>query len=97
MVIISKGTLKKFFDKHPQSARPLLRWYDTAKQERWSDFSELKRTFPSTDYVGNDLYVLKGRGNNYSRRARIVFSTRTVYMRFVGTHKEYDKVTLSDL
>ena len=57
----------------------------------------LKKMFPATDYVGNDLYVFNLGGNKYRLIARVFFSVRTVYIRFIGTHREYDKVKLSDL
>lgn len=53
--------------------------------------------FPSTDYVGNDLYVFNIQGNKYRLIARITFRVRTVYIKFIGTHAEYDKVNLGDL
>jgi mRNA interferase HigB len=97
MVIISKATLKKFFEKHPAAAGSVLEWYGKTKEVDWSDFSELKKTFPSTDYVGKDLYIFNIGGRKYRLIARIIFGVRTMYIRFIGTHAEYDKVNLSDL
>ncbi len=97
MVVISKSTLRRFFEKYPLATRPVLEWYGKTKEADWSDFSELKRTFPATDYVGNDLYIFNMGGNKYRLITRIIFSARTMYIRFIGTHAEYDKVKLSDL
>ena len=97
MVIISKSVLNKFFERYPSAASTVLEWYDKAKQADWADFSELKRMFPATDYVGNDLYIFNIGGRKYRLIARIFFSVRTMYIRFIGTHAEYDKVKLSDL
>lgn len=96
MVIISKGTLKKFFEKYPAATNAVLEWYDKAKGADWSDFSELRKTFGSADYAGG-LYIFNVGGNKYRIIARIFFSVRTIYIRFIGTHTEYDKVKLSDL
>lgn len=52
----------------------------------------MKKTFNSVDTVGNDRYVFNIKGNNYRIIAMIFFNIRTIYIRFVGTHKEYDKV-----
>jgi len=97
MVVISKTTLKKFFDKYPSATGPVLKWYEIVKGADWKDFAELRQMFPATDYVGNDLYVFNLGGNKYRLIARVFFSVRTVYIRFIGTHGEYDKVKLSDL
>lgn len=52
----------------------------------------MKKTFNSVDAVGNDRYVFNIKGNSYRIVAMIFFDIRTIYIRFVGTHKEYDKV-----
>lgn len=52
----------------------------------------MKKTFNSVDAVGNDRYVFNIKGNNYRIVAMIFFDIRTIYIRFVGAHKEYDKV-----
>ncbi|MDD2982812.1 MAG: type II toxin-antitoxin system HigB family toxin [Crocinitomicaceae bacterium] len=52
----------------------------------------MKKTFNSVDSVGNDRYVFNIKGNNYRLVAMIFFDIRTIYIRFIGTHKEYDKV-----
>lgn len=97
MIIISKAVLKQFFEKYPAAARSVLEWYSKAKEADWSDFSELRRMFPATDYVGNELYIFNIGGRKYRLIARIFFSVRTMYIRFIGTHEEYNKVKLSDL
>ena len=63
----------------------------------FANFNELKQTFNSVDAVENDLYIFNIKGNHYRLIARIHFRVRTVYIRFAGTHKEYDKIQLSDL
>lgn len=97
MIIISKSTLKKFFDKYPSATGPVLEWYGKAKEAEWKNFADLREMFPATDYVGNDLYVFNIGGRKYRLIARIFFSVRTMYIRIIGTHGEYDKVKLSDL
>jgi mRNA interferase HigB len=97
MVVISKTAISDFSEFHNDSAEPLLEWYRKTKKNNWSNFNELKDTFPATDYVGNDLYVFNIKGNKYRLIARIFFSIRTVFIRFIGTHKEYDEVNLGNL
>jgi mRNA interferase HigB len=97
MVIIAKRTVKEFIEIYPKSKGSLLRWYLLVKEGNWSSFSELKNSASGVDSVGNDLYVFNLGGNKYRLIARIFFPVRTVYIRFVGTHKQYDQVNLSDL
>ena len=97
MVIISKKILKQFFEKVPAATNSVLEWYGKTKDADWSDFAELKKTHPSADYVGNGLFVFNIGGNKYRLIARIIFRVRTIYIRFIGTHKEYDKSRLSGL
>ncbi len=97
MVIISKARLREFFEKQPKAKNPLLEWYLNTKEADWANFNELKKTFPATDMVGNGLFVFNIGGNKFRLIARIIFGARTLYIRFIGTHAEYDKVKLSDL
>ena len=53
--------------------------------------------FNSVDAVGNDLYVFNIKGNEYRLIVRIIFRVRTIYIKFISSHKEYDKVKLGDL
>lgn len=97
MVIISKTHLNAFGKSHADAIEPLNDWYDTVKQADWSDFSSMKQTFNSVDYVGNDRYVFNIKGNRYRLVAMIFFSIRTVFIRFIGTHAEYDKIDCSTI
>jgi mRNA interferase HigB len=97
MVIISKRVINEFIAHNPKSSDPLLRWYIMAKEGDWTSYSELKKQFSSTDAVGNYLCVFNVGGNKYRLIARVFFKTRTIYIRFIGSHAQYDKVKLSDL
>lgn len=97
MVVISKTAINDFTELYPNSKSSLLEWYKKTKQADWSDFNELKGAFATADYVGYDLYVFNIKGNTYRLIARIFFSIRTVFIRFIGTHKHYDNVQLKDL
>lgn len=92
MVIIKKATLNKFGAKHPLAARPLNRWYNRVRAADWSTLNEMKADFKSVDYVGNYRYVFNIKGNKFRLIAMIFFDVRTAYIRFVGTHAEYDKI-----
>lgn len=97
LVVISYKAIKEFAEKHPNAIDPLNNWYRVTEQSDWANFNEMRQLFNSVDAVGNDLYVFNIKGNDYRLIARIIFRVRTVYIKFVGTHKQYDKVNLNNL
>ena len=92
MVILIKRTLQEFAAKHSDITEPLNNWYVIAKKAQWKNFAEIKEAFNSVDTVGNDRFVFNIKGNKYRLVVLIHFDIRTIYIRFIGTHAEYDKI-----
>ena len=92
MRIISFSKLKEFFTKDANARVGLQDWYKRAKKSDWDDFLDVKKTFNSVDNVGNDRYVFNIKGNNYRVVAIIRFKLKTLFIRWVGHHKDYDKL-----
>lgn len=92
MVVITKTKLIVFYETEPTAKDPLLKWYNTVLKCDWNDINDIKQTYNSVDYIGNDRFVFNISGNKYRIVAMIHFSKRTLYLRFVGTHKDYDKI-----
>jgi mRNA interferase HigB len=92
MVIISKAILHDYSKLHPDAETPIENWYELVKNANWKNFNEMKTTFNSVDAVGNDRYVFNIKGNSYRMIALILFKVRTVFILFIGSHKEYDKI-----
>lgn len=90
MHVISKKKLKDFWEQHSESQRPLEAWFKIVKASRYHSFSELKRTFPRADKVG-DRVVFDIGGNKYRLVAVIHFNRLKLYVRHVLTHQEYDQ------
>lgn len=97
MVIISKTIIYQFIVKHPPVREPLLYWYYRTKLAEWNHFAAVKKDFNSVDAVGNDRYVFNIKGNSYRLITLIHFDVRTVYIRFIGTHAEYDKILANEI
>ena len=97
MVILSYKTIREFSQSYPDAEEALNNWYIIAKKSDWGNFNEVREMFGSVDAVGNDLYVFNIRGGNYRLIVRIIFKVRTIYIKFIGTHKKYKKVNLNDL
>lgn len=92
MVIIAKKFIASFAQEHPVSRSALNSWYEIVRNADWRNFNEVRNTFGSADVVGNDRYVFNIKGNDYRLIAMIFFDKRTVYIRFIGTHAEYDRI-----
>ena len=97
MHVISHRKLKEFYESpgKEDSRIALERWYHIALQAEWRNLSEIKEDFPATDYVGNQHYVFNIKGNNYRLVVVVKFSIGRVFIRFVGTHADYDKIDCS--
>lgn len=95
MVVISKAVLKEFGEKYPDVEVALMKWYSETQAADWRNFSDLKKTFNAADAVANDRYIFDIKGNQYRLIALVIFKVRTVFILFIGTHKEYDKIEAS--
>lgn len=92
MRIVTFKRIQEFSKKYADAENPLNYWYHTVKLEEWSNLNEIKKSFNSVDYVGNNRYVFDIKGNDYRLVAIISFNAKKVYIRFIGTHSEYDKI-----
>jgi len=92
LVIISKTIIREFGLKHADANDALNDWFAIVKDANWSNFSDMKKTFNSVDAVGDKRFVFNIKGNQYRLVAMVFFSVRTVYIKFIGTHSEYDKI-----
>lgn len=94
MRIIALNTLKNYWTKHPDTRLPLCEWYEKVIKAKWKSFKDIKRDFNSTDYIGNQRYVFNIKGNQHRLVAAIKFIPALVYIRFIGTHKEYERINV---
>ena len=97
MVIIKQKTLHKYCDKHPEAKIAIAEWADKTESADWANFMDVKSVFNSVDYVGDNRFVFNIKGNQYRMVAMIFFSVRTVYIRWFGSHSEYDKINVSKI
>ncbi|WP_090156630.1 type II toxin-antitoxin system HigB family toxin [Dyadobacter soli] len=97
MVVVSRRAIRSFCARQPELETALDKWYEETRRANWACFASVKCTFNATDSVGNDLFVFNVGGNKCRLVARINFRKRTLYIRFIGTHKQYDKLNLSKL
>ncbi|MBR5433447.1 MAG: type II toxin-antitoxin system HigB family toxin [Bacteroidales bacterium] len=93
MRIIARRTIYEYIKNNPQSKVALEEWTEKTEKAEWGQFADIKKTFNSVDYVGNQRYVFNIKGNNYRLVVVVKFTPKLVYIRFIGTHSEYDKIT----
>ena len=97
MRVIAKRTLKEFWEKHEDSEQALLSWYKVAKREKWENFEEIKSQFGSCKILGRDRIIFKIKGNKYRLIVKITFVHKIIWIRFIGTHSEYDTINAKEI
>ena len=97
MRIFTEKTLKEYAELHPEVKSVLKVWIDIVKRSDWENFADIRATFNSADSVGNQRYVFNIKGNQYRIVMVVKFTIKYVYVRFIGTHTEYDKIDCSTI
>ena len=92
MRIIALSTLRDFWRKHPSAEVPLRNWYAEASRAIWTSPAEVKQAHRSASFVAGDRVVFNIKGNDYRLIVAVRYRSRIMYVRFVGTHAEYDQV-----
>jgi len=93
MQIIAKSTLRIFWDKHPQAETPLKTWYAIVSKAEWNGPADVKTMFGSNvDFVGDNRLIFDIAGNKYRLIAHAAYPFKRVLIKFIGTHKEYDRI-----
>ena len=95
MRIVAHRTIVKYGKRHPDAKIALNSWYQTTKAAEWKSFQDIKNVFNSVDFVGNQRYVFNIKGNSYRLVGKILFVQHILYIRFIGTHTEYEKIDCS--
>ncbi len=92
-----KANLKQVVPKHQDAKQPLMVWYDEVKKADWSSFQDIKQQFRLASIVGNDRVVFNIKGNDYRLIVLVLFRKGKMFIRFIGTHKEYDNIDAKNI
>ncbi|MYE55187.1 MAG: type II toxin-antitoxin system HigB family toxin [Chloroflexi bacterium] len=92
MRIISKKPLREFWERHADVASTLNDWHKAVRQEEWDSPVELLANHPNARIIGNDRAVFNIRGNRYRLVVSVNYQYKIIYIRFIGTHAEYDRI-----
>jgi mRNA interferase HigB len=97
MRIIAKSTLRRFWEERPDAQQPLLAWYIEASRAEWETPADVKAQYRNASIVGDGRVVFKVKGNDYRLVVRINYERSTIYIRFIGSHRDYDKVDVETI
>ncbi len=92
MRIISRKILREFWEKHPDARQQLQAWYIDVKHANWTSPTDIKETYPHASILVDNRVVFNIKGNKYRMIVIIQYRFGQVYIRFVGTHQEYDRI-----
>lgn len=95
MRIISRRTLREYWQTHPDAKQPLQAWYTNVKRADWKTPSDVKASYRNASFVANNRVIFNIKGNLYCLVVAINYEYRIVYIRFIGTHQEYDRIQAS--
>ena len=90
--IIAKSTLREFWKNHADSEQYLKTWYDTAKSSKWNSPNDITPAYVSASIQKNNRVVFNIKGNSYRLIVKFNYEKQWVFIRFIGTHAEYDKI-----
>ena len=92
MRIISRKVLQQFWERHPDARQSLQAWYADVKHADWQSPSDIKQTYQTASLLARNRVVFNIKGNRYRLIVAVNYAAGIVYIRFVGTHAEYDRI-----
>jgi mRNA interferase HigB len=90
--VIAKKILREFWGKHADSEQQLKIWYQEVSKAKWKTTKIIKSEYPSANFLAENRVVFNIKGNHYRLIVKINYDYQIVWIRFIGTHAEYDKV-----
>ena len=97
MHVISRKTLSDYWRKVPEAEQPLKAWFCEAQKAQWASPSDIKEKYRSASFLKGNRVVFNICVNKHSLIVRINYASKTVFVRFVGTHSEYDKINAEEV
>jgi mRNA interferase HigB len=90
--VIAKKTLRDFWTRHPDCEQQLKAWYQEADAAVWKGPGDIKREYPNGSFLAENRVVFNIKGNHYRLIVRINYYYQMVWIRFIGTHTQYDRI-----
>ena len=92
MRVISRKTLRAFWEAHPDARQALQAWYADVKQADWNSPTDITTAYRNASFIANNRVVFNIKGNKYRIIVAVQYKFKIVFIRFVGTHRDYDQV-----
>jgi len=92
MHVIARRALREFWETHPDAEGPLRAWYDEASKARWQSPNDIRARYAHASFVEDDRVIFNIGGNKYRLIVVVRYRTGTAFVRFIGTHAEYDRI-----
>jgi len=84
--------LRDFWERHPDAEQPLKAWFQAAQAADWTSPADVKANYRTASFLDDNRACFNIAGNKYRLIVKINYPYRVVYIRFVGTHAQYDKI-----
>lgn len=95
MRVIARRTLREFWEKHADAEQPLRAWYHDVRNADWHSPADVKRVYANASIVGENRIVFNIGGNKYRLVVAVNYRYHMCYVRFIGTHKAYDRIDIA--
>jgi len=95
--IFAKSTLRQFWEKHSDSEQYLKTWYDTAMSSDWKTPNDVKKTYANASILKDSRIVFNIKGNSYRLVVKFNFEKQWIFIRFIGTHADYEKINANTI
>ena len=97
MRVLSKKTLREFWLKHEDCENQLLGWYKEVKLSKFQSSKEFLAAFPNCRAIGRSRYIFNIKGKKYRLVVKANFELKTIWIRFIGTHNQYDNINALEI
>ncbi|HET9034014.1 MAG TPA: type II toxin-antitoxin system HigB family toxin [Dokdonella sp.] len=92
MRVVAVSTLRSFRERHPDSEQPLKAWYDEARHAAWKTPQDIRNHYASASFVAHNRVAFNIKGNEYRLIVAVAYRFQAIYIKFIGTHAEYDRI-----
>lgn len=97
MRVIAKKILRDYWNLHSECEQQLKTWYNEAADAVWKTPNDIKKEYPSASFLEDNRVVFNIKGNKHRLIVRINYHYQMVWIRFIGTHAQYDKIEASKI
>jgi len=97
MIVANRTLIDEYVKRHTDALHPLATWLQVVHQAEWKTNHDIKQRFGTASFLHENMVVFNIKGNNYRLVVLVVYQHSVVYIRFVGTHEEYDRIDVATI